>query len=211
MSAAAMAHVAMPAAQVAVKPAVAVNLNAPIQITGINITRTLHNAQGLITGVVGTVTGTVAGQAFRTAVTITGGTTGATTPATQVLNLHLGPIDLNVLGLEVKTSEICLKITAQPGQGNLLGNLVAGLSNALNGTTSGGGLLGALNGLLGTTTRNVNTALNSLLTTARTGAAGTTDTSSVLGLLNTPWLQAQRRLLRRRPPRRTSCTWRSIP
>jgi hypothetical protein len=49
-----------------------------------------------------------------------------------VLNLQLGPIDLNILGLEVKTSSICLNITAQPGSGNLLGNLLCSLTNALN-------------------------------------------------------------------------------
>jgi len=56
--------------------------------------------------------------------------------ATPILNLHLGAINLNLLGLQVQTSEICLAVTAVPGPGNLLGNLLAGLANALNGGTS---------------------------------------------------------------------------
>jgi hypothetical protein len=56
----------------------------------------------------------------------------AVTSTTQILNLHLGPIDLNLLGLEVKTSEICLNISAQSGPGNLLGNLLAGIAHLLD-------------------------------------------------------------------------------
>jgi hypothetical protein len=51
-----------------------------------------------------------------------------------ILDLSLGPINLNLLGLVVETSEICLKITAYDGAG-LLGDLLCSLSNALNGTT----------------------------------------------------------------------------
>jgi hypothetical protein len=49
-----------------------------------------------------------------------------------ILNLHLGPIHLDVLGLNVDTSEICLAVTAEPGPGNLLGNLISGLAGILD-------------------------------------------------------------------------------
>lgn len=65
-------------------------------------------------------------------------------PVTQVLNLHLGPIHLDLLGLNVDTSQICLDVTAQSGPGNLLGNLVTDVANALNGGLSLGSILGAL-------------------------------------------------------------------
>jgi len=63
------------------------------------------------------------------------------TPATgscQILDLTVGPINLDLLGLVVQTNTIHLNITAQRGPGNLLGNLLCGLTNALN----GGGLSG---------------------------------------------------------------------
>jgi hypothetical protein len=48
-----------------------------------------------------------------------------------ILNLQLGPIDLNLLGLEVNTSAICLDVTAVEGQG-VLGDLLCGLSGGLD-------------------------------------------------------------------------------
>jgi len=79
-----------------------------------------------------------------------------------VLNLHLDEIHLNLLGLHVDTSEICLDVTATPGAG-ILGDLLGGLAGGLN--LSGildrldnvvsnvgtflGGLEGLLDGVLG--------------------------------------------------------------
>jgi hypothetical protein len=47
-----------------------------------------------------------------------------------ILDLMLGPIDLNILGLVVETSEICLKITAVDG-GGLLGDLLCDVAGLL--------------------------------------------------------------------------------
>jgi hypothetical protein len=52
--------------------------------------------------------------------------------ACQILNLVLGPINLNLLGLRVATNEIRLLIEAIPGPGNLLGNLLCAIANLLN-------------------------------------------------------------------------------
>jgi len=49
-----------------------------------------------------------------------------------VLDLEIGPIDLNILGLVVETSPICLTITAYDGQG-LLGDLLCDVSDLLGG------------------------------------------------------------------------------
>jgi hypothetical protein len=49
-----------------------------------------------------------------------------------VLNLTLGPINLNLLGLSVRTNQIDLRIEAVPGAGNLLGNLLCAITNLLN-------------------------------------------------------------------------------
>jgi hypothetical protein len=50
-----------------------------------------------------------------------------------VLHLVLGPLNLNLLGLHVTLNQVVLDITAVPGAGNLLGNLLCSVSNLLNG------------------------------------------------------------------------------
>lgn len=60
-----------------------------------------------------------------------------------VLDLSLGPIHVNLLGLVVDTSAICLQITAHQG-GGLLGDLLCTVGNLLNGGLS---LADILNGL----------------------------------------------------------------
>jgi hypothetical protein len=57
-----------------------------------------------------------------------------------ILNLTLGPLHLDVLGLVIDLNRVNLNIVAQPGAGNLLGNLLCGVANLLN----GGGPLSAL-------------------------------------------------------------------
>ena len=52
-------------------------------------------------------------------------------PNCAILDLRLGPIHLNLLGLDVLTSPICLTITGMEG-GGILGQLLCGLANALN-------------------------------------------------------------------------------
>ena len=52
--------------------------------------------------------------------------------ACQILNLVLGPINLNLLGLRVATNEVRLLIEAVPGAGNLVGNLLCAVTNLLN-------------------------------------------------------------------------------
>jgi hypothetical protein len=49
-----------------------------------------------------------------------------------ILNLELGPVELNLLGLVVETSKICLDITARPGGGKLLGNLLCSVARLLD-------------------------------------------------------------------------------
>jgi hypothetical protein len=75
--------------------------------------------------------------------------------ACQILNLVLGPINLNLLGLVVRTNQINLRIDAVPGAGNLLGNLLCAITGILNPTGALGPLTTALNQLTA--------ALNALL------------------------------------------------
>ena len=51
----------------------------------------------------------------------------------QILDLSLGTLHLNVLGLVVHLDPVHLNIAAQPGAGNLLGNLLCMVVHLLNG------------------------------------------------------------------------------
>ncbi len=59
-----------------------------------------------------------------------------------MLNLVLGPLDLNVLGLTVSLNRVLLDVVAVSGAGNLLGNLLCAVAGLLD----GGGLLSNLLG-----------------------------------------------------------------
>ncbi|WP_053227377.1 hypothetical protein [Solirubrobacter soli] len=50
----------------------------------------------------------------------------------SILSLDLGPINLNLLGLVVRTNQIQLRIDAVQGPGNLLGNLLCGITGLLD-------------------------------------------------------------------------------
>ena len=60
--------------------------------------------------------------------------------ACSILSLDLGPINLNVLGLVIRTNQIQLRIDAVQGPGNLLGNLLCGITGLLNPATGGTGV-----------------------------------------------------------------------
>ena len=112
-----------------------VNQNGVLTLVG-NLTGTLTNAAG-------TVLGNVTNLPITTPV---GGAAPAAGGCT-ILDLTLGPLHLNLLGLVVDLNQVHLQITGQTGNGQLLGNLLCGLANALNG--GGGGLANILNRLLG--------------------------------------------------------------
>lgn len=63
----------------------------------------------------------------------------------KILDLTLGPLDLDLLGLQVHLDQINLQITAQPGPGNLLGNLLCAVAGLLDNPNA---LAGLLNNLL---------------------------------------------------------------
>jgi len=84
-------------------------------------------------------------------------TSGASTSAVtaqqvggcDILTLDLGPIHLDLLGLVIDISDIHIDIVAQPGAGNLLGNLLCAIAGLLDpGTGPLANLLTQLIGLL---------------------------------------------------------------
>ena len=72
--------------------------------------------------------------------------------ACDILHLVLGPLDLDLLGLQVHLDKVVLDIVAATGAGNLLGNLLCAITGLLDGGPLAG-LLGQLNDLLGSDPR----------------------------------------------------------
>jgi hypothetical protein len=107
----------------------------PLQIASVTPTDVTNNALDLVANA------TVGGQAVPIPLTLTNTTPNSDTP---ILNLHVGAIHLNVLGLTVDTSEICLDITAQSGSGNLLGNLLADIAHLLDQGSTFDQIMGSL-------------------------------------------------------------------
>jgi len=66
--------------------------------------------------------------------------------ACAVLHLNLAPLALDLLGVQVDLSSVVVDIGAQPGAGNLLGNLLCSVTGLLD---SPGGLARLLNQVLG--------------------------------------------------------------
>lgn len=122
--------------------------------------------KGILTGTMTTSSGAVLGSVFRQVsmpVSFPSGAAGlakasaSTRPieiaaTCDILHLDLGPLDLNLLGLQVNLSEVVLDITAQTGAGNLLGNLLCAVTNLLNGAGSLVDIANLLNQILGVLT-----------------------------------------------------------
>jgi hypothetical protein len=71
-----------------------------------------------------------------------------TTGSCQILDLVLGPLDLDVLGLVIHLDQVELNITAQSGPGNLLGNLLCAIAGLLDGPTGLNAILTQIANLL---------------------------------------------------------------
>jgi hypothetical protein len=91
-------------------------------------------------------------ESSSSALPTTAGAKSVSVVGCEVLDLVLGPLDLNLLGLNVHLDRVHLNITAVPGAGELLGNLLCAVAGLLDGTGIGGlsGILtNLLNALLG--------------------------------------------------------------
>lgn len=100
---------------------------------------------GLVTGTLTTLTGAVI-PVSQTVTTTVG--SAATAGSCNILNLVLGPLHLDLLGLVIDLNQVVLNITAQTGAGNLLGNLLCAITGLLDGPGING-LANLLNHLLG--------------------------------------------------------------
>ena len=101
-------------------------------------------ATGVLTGTVSDLSGATVGTVTRT-VTMPVTVAAATC---QVLNLVLGPLHLDLLGLVIDLNQVVLNITAVPGAGNLLGNLLCAVAGLLDGPSPLGAIAGLLDRIL---------------------------------------------------------------
>jgi hypothetical protein len=110
---------------------------------GTAFTGALSNLTTSVVGGVLTLTGTVTGTGLPAGGTpFTAPIQDLVTPAgCTILTLDLGPLHLDLLGLVIDLAPINLDITAVPGAGNLLGNLLCAIAGLLDGPG------GALNGI----------------------------------------------------------------
>jgi hypothetical protein len=89
---------------------------------------------------------------------LTGGTLGnffqdPSITGPVLVQLHLNPLDIKLLGLEVQTNPITVTVSVESGSGKLLGNLLSVVSSLIN--------LQGVNNALNTVLGNVVTLLNS--------------------------------------------------
>lgn len=102
--------------------------NGAVQAVG-TLTGTLTDGTGVATSIVRSV-----------AIPVTVGQASC-----DILHLELGPLSLDLLGLQVDLSRIVLDIDAQSGPGNLLGNLLCSVAGLLD---NPGGLARVLDQIL---------------------------------------------------------------
>jgi len=183
LSAAAASVAAQVAAPVPVKP----TIQSVVQLTGFTINNVVVQAGQLVANATATLN--VAGQTVTQAVAIPlslTSTPGATAGATPILHLSLGPVNLNLLGLNVKLDNcnngpVTVDITADPN-GGLLGALLTDVANLLNNGGPLGGILGGLTGAqTGTLTSGLTDLLNGVLANLHIGTGGTGAAASTGG------------------------------
>lgn len=114
-------------------------------VTSFRVVNGELNAVGTLTGRItdtaGALLGTIATQVLLPV-------TAQQNASCEILRLELGPLDLNLLGLMVHLDPVLLEITAQPGAGNLLGNLLCQVAGLLDRGGPLAGLTQLLNQLL---------------------------------------------------------------
>ncbi|HEX6035491.1 MAG TPA: hypothetical protein VFY83_13705 [Anaerolineales bacterium] len=147
-------------------PIVSVQAQAPTPTLTVPVTGTIPDIGGVFTGTfdiqrftvvngvltaVGTLTGTltdalgnVIGTVTNVPITLPVANIGATC---EILDLELGPLDLELLGLMVHLDRINLEITAQQG-GGLLGDLLCSVADLLGGPAPLSAVARLLNNIL---------------------------------------------------------------
>jgi len=126
--------------------------NGTLRITSFGVQNNALVASGIVTGTL--VSGSGVAQSVVKSVTVPVMTTAAKGTAAKalscdILHLELGPIDLDLLGLVLHVDRIVVDLSAAPGAGNLLGNLLCSVTNLLNTAGSLAQIANLLNQILG--------------------------------------------------------------
>lgn len=123
--------------------------NAIATITSFKVVDGVLTAVGTITGDVTTMVGGIPVTTSVVNAPFTAPVTSATGTC-QILQLDIGAIHLDLLGLVVDLSPIHLDISAQSGSGKLLGNLLCAVAHLLDNSNSGvlNGVANLLNQIL---------------------------------------------------------------
>ncbi|HKU04233.1 MAG TPA: ABC transporter substrate-binding protein, partial [Arthrobacter sp.] len=99
--------------------------NGQLNVTG-KLQGTFTEVNGVATPISQTVTTTAAAAPSTAAALASGG-------SCDILNLVLGPLHLDLLGLNVDLNQVVLDVTSQTGAGNLVGNLLCAVTGLLDG------------------------------------------------------------------------------
>lgn len=124
-----------------------------LRITSFAVQNNALVASGIVTGTL--VSGSGVAQSVAKMVTVPviagagKGTARTKAISCDILHLELGPLDLDLLGLVVHLDRIVLDLSAAPGAGNLLGNLLCSVTNLLNGAGTLAQIANLLNQILG--------------------------------------------------------------
>jgi hypothetical protein len=116
------------------------------QLNG-TITDTVGIARTIVTSVawpVANASGSAAADAAASC-----DTAAETGQACDILNLVLGPLHLDLLGLVVDLNQVILNITGTTGAGDLLGNLLCAITGLLDAGSLGQQVVNLLNQLVG--------------------------------------------------------------
>jgi hypothetical protein len=135
--------------------------------TAASVIGTLTDATGAVTGAFDVQTFVVENGTVRAVGTFTGSVTDAagntkqgaqqlaipvdlaqSIGSCQILDLVLGPLDLDLLGLQVHLDTVHLNITAQSGPGELVGNLLCAIAGLLDGGLPLNTIVGQITALL---------------------------------------------------------------
>jgi hypothetical protein len=126
----------------------------PATLVG-EFTATRFVRDGNVLSAVGTFTGTLGGVPVTDDAVTAEVRLQQSTGSCEILDLVLGPLNLDLLGLVITLDTVHLNITAEQGPGNLLGNLLCAIAGLLDGPTG-------LNTIVGQITRLLNQLLGAL-------------------------------------------------
>lgn len=113
------------------------------------LTATVTDAAGQIVRTFTTQVAMPVSSGSATAATSAGAISAAALGSCDILDLVLGPLHLDLLGLVVDLNQVVLTITGTTGSGDLLGNLLCAITGLFDAGSIGTQLVNLLNQLVG--------------------------------------------------------------